>query len=121
FLYLNCSHPGYACELCDRQLYPDWYRHERTAFTTQGNGSHERTEVLWSNRPLRRQLSITEASEFRDNEPSSTPGCHENRCAETSCATVVTQPSTGRPGTTAELRAVSAHAETVQTNLADRP
>lgn len=49
---------GYPCDLYDRELYPDWYRYELHAFTTQGKGGHDRTEVLWSNRPLRDQSTL---------------------------------------------------------------
>lgn len=39
---------GYACDLYDQELYPDWERIERKAFA---DGAKERTEVLWINRP----------------------------------------------------------------------
>lgn len=100
---------GYACELYDRELYPDWYRHELPTFTTQGKGDHQRTEILWSNRPLRDQPTLVDAVEFRDNEPSTEPECHKTRCAEPSCAKVISQPRTGRPrrycGSTCRQRA----------------
>jgi DNA adenine methylase len=35
---------GYACELYDVELYPDWHRVERKAMA---DGANERTEVLW--------------------------------------------------------------------------
>jgi DNA adenine methylase len=38
---------GYACDLYDRELYPDWHRVERKTFA---DGARERTEVLWLNR-----------------------------------------------------------------------
>lgn len=37
---------GYACDLYDDELYPDWHRRERTALA---DGASERTEVLWFN------------------------------------------------------------------------
>lgn len=43
---------GYASGLY-QALYGDWHRVELGASTTQGAGEAERTEVLWSNRPLR--------------------------------------------------------------------
>ncbi|MDG4784328.1 DNA adenine methylase [Micromonospora sp. WMMD1102] len=43
---------GYACDLYDRELYPDWHRHEIAAQTTQGGSAKATAEVLWSNRPL---------------------------------------------------------------------
>lgn len=42
---------GYASPLYDRELYPGWDRHTIAAWTGQGDGGN-RTEVLWSNRPL---------------------------------------------------------------------
>lgn len=45
---------GYAHELYDTELYNDWHRHEIAAYTGQSNtGLGHRTEVLWSNVPLR--------------------------------------------------------------------
>jgi DNA adenine methylase len=35
---------GYACDLYDRELYPDWQRLERRAMA---DGALARTEVLW--------------------------------------------------------------------------
>lgn len=35
---------GYACELYDEELYPDWHRVERETFA---DGARRRTEVLW--------------------------------------------------------------------------
>lgn len=103
---------GYACDLYDRDLYPDWYRHELSTYTTQGKGEHHRTEVLWSNRPLR---TPTTPAEFRDNDTPEASGCHETRCAEPSCAKVITQPRTGRPrrycGATCRQRARRHHAD----------
>lgn len=43
---------GYPSDLYDRELYPDWYRVEFAASTGQGGIWANRTEVLWSNRPL---------------------------------------------------------------------
>jgi DNA adenine methylase len=37
---------GYACDLYDRELYPDWDRHERPALA---DGGRERTEIVWLN------------------------------------------------------------------------
>lgn len=47
---------GYPSSLYDEDLYAGWDRFEMTAGTGQcvGKGYQERTEVLWSNRPLRR-------------------------------------------------------------------
>ncbi|MGE5829686.1 MAG: DNA adenine methylase [Micromonosporaceae bacterium] len=50
---------GYPSDLYDLELYPGWDRHTLVAGTGQGNnGWGNRTEVLWSNRPLGRQLTL---------------------------------------------------------------
>lgn len=42
---------GYACDLYDLELYPDWHRATFQSGTGQGGGDWaNRTEVLWSNR-----------------------------------------------------------------------
>lgn len=51
---------GYHSPLYDA-LYGDWHRVEFGAFTGQANTNGRRTEVLWSNRPLREDL-FTEAT-----------------------------------------------------------
>jgi len=51
---------GYASDLYDRELYPGWDRHTMAAWTGQGESSN-RTEVLWSNRPLGIQPSLLDA------------------------------------------------------------
>jgi len=43
---------GYPSDLYDRDLYAGWHRHEMASFTGQGGTWANRTEVLWSNRPL---------------------------------------------------------------------
>lgn len=35
---------GYACDLYDKELYPDW---RRVTMATHGDGARDRTEVLW--------------------------------------------------------------------------
>lgn len=49
---------GYECDLYDRELYPDWYRHTLPGGTGNGGEWRDRTEVLWSNRPLGAQLAL---------------------------------------------------------------
>lgn len=46
---------GYPSDLYDRELYVGWYRHAIASATGQGGVWLNRTEVLWSNRPLRTQ------------------------------------------------------------------
>jgi DNA adenine methylase len=43
---------GYPSDLYDRELYAGWDRHTIPAGTGQGGTWANRTEVLWSNRPL---------------------------------------------------------------------
>lgn len=43
---------GYPSTLYDDELYSDWHRVTFTTGTGQGDGWSNRTEVLWSNRPL---------------------------------------------------------------------
>lgn len=43
---------GYASDLYDIELYPNWHRHEIPTQNSQGGARSERTEVLWSNRPF---------------------------------------------------------------------
>lgn len=48
---------GYASDLYDLELYPDWHRTTFASGTGQGVDSwSNRTEVLWSNRPLAQHL-----------------------------------------------------------------
>lgn len=49
---------GYASDLYDRELYAGWDRHTMSAGTGQGDGWGNRTEVLWSNRPLGHQMPL---------------------------------------------------------------
>jgi DNA adenine methylase len=43
---------GYASDLYDHELFPGWHRTELPAGTGNGGQWRDRTEVLWSNRPL---------------------------------------------------------------------
>lgn len=43
---------GYPSDLYDRELYSDWHRMEFAASTGQGGTWENRTEVVWSNRPI---------------------------------------------------------------------
>lgn len=49
---------GYPCDLYDLELYAGWDRHTFAAGTGQGVGWANRTEVIWSNRPLGAQMSF---------------------------------------------------------------
>jgi DNA adenine methylase len=51
---------GYASDLYDLELYPDWYRTTLVSGTGQNAGKwSNRTEVLWSNRPFAGQLELS--------------------------------------------------------------
>jgi DNA adenine methylase len=56
---------GYPSPLYDEQLYPDWHRVTFPASTGQGGTWENRTEVLWSNRPLdtARQRSLFDSED----------------------------------------------------------
>lgn len=54
---------GYASDLYDRELYPDWDRHTMAAGTGQAGAWSNRTEVLWSNRPLHTQAGLFDRAE----------------------------------------------------------
>lgn len=49
---------GYASDLYDRELYAGWDRHTIAAGTGQSGTWGNRTEVLWSNRPIGIQASL---------------------------------------------------------------
>lgn len=49
---------GYPSPLYDDELYPDWHRTTITTGTGQNGHWSPRTEVLWSNRPLRHQPDL---------------------------------------------------------------
>lgn len=49
---------GYPSDLYDRELYAGWDRHTIAASTGQGDAWANRTEVLWSNRPLGMQPDL---------------------------------------------------------------
>lgn len=49
---------GYASDLYDVELYPEWHRVELSAGTGNGGEWRERTEVVWSNRPLERRADL---------------------------------------------------------------
>ncbi|NTY62571.1 DNA adenine methylase [Mycolicibacterium sphagni] len=90
---------GYASTLYDVHLYADWYRVELGAATSQGGVYKGRTEVLWSNRPLRTEICpdvrlFEENADACNETPSSMPGCNETRCPV--CAGAIQQAPTGR-------------------------
>jgi DNA adenine methylase len=49
---------GYPSDLYDLELYADWHRRTFATNTGQGGTWSERTEVLWSNRPLEAQPAL---------------------------------------------------------------
>jgi DNA adenine methylase len=50
---------GYACNLYDQALYPDWHRTEIAGQASNASrGAQSRVEVLWSNRPLGQQIGL---------------------------------------------------------------
>jgi DNA adenine methylase len=54
---------GYPSSLYDGELYPDWHRETFLTGTGQGEGWSNRTEVLWSNRPLGEPHLFSEVTE----------------------------------------------------------
>jgi DNA adenine methylase len=46
---------GYPCDLYDRELFPDWERHDKD---THADGGRDRTEVLWLNPACSRALRL---------------------------------------------------------------
>lgn len=88
---------GYASDLYS-ELYKGWHSTELPASTTQGSGTADRIEVLWSNRPLRDLggPALFEAEEFRNTDPARADACNETRCAAPGCGLPVVQPTSGR-------------------------
>ena len=56
---------GYPSDLYDRELFADWDRHTIAASTGMAGTDHNRTEVLWSNRPLGLHPGLLPADAFR--------------------------------------------------------
>lgn len=92
----------HASDLYDRLLYADWYRHELPAATSQGGTWQHRTEVVWSNRPLRVGAKndatgdLFDLAEFRNASIGNEGECNETRCPAPDCGKVIQQPATGR-------------------------
>ncbi|MFI2334147.1 DNA adenine methylase [Nocardia rhamnosiphila] len=90
---------GYASDLYDRELFSHWHRYEMSSFTTQGGVHGARTEVLWSNQPLRTTDPDTlPLPGFRNSGTSTEGGRYETQCQAPGCEKVLTPRSTGRPG-----------------------
>jgi DNA adenine methylase len=88
---------GYASDLYDRELYPDWYRYEIAAWTTNAvAGDHARTEILWANRPLDTddEPTLDFGDQFRNSETDSRNETAK-RC--NGCGKPLTQTGRGRP------------------------
>ena len=52
---------GYACDLYDRELYPDWTRVKKD---TIADSARKRTEILWMNAQCSQSLSATDGEVF---------------------------------------------------------
>jgi len=90
---------GYASDLYDRELYPDWHRYELAATTGNASGGdRDRVEVLWSNRPLRAEvpLLLDLGNETPADDTPETAACNETLCEADGCGLTVRQPTTGR-------------------------
>lgn len=88
---------GYTSRLYDEELFRDWHRIELSTATSQGGAYEVRTEVLWSNRPLRWTNStvVVPGNGAARNETSTDEAvCNETRCPV--CAGSLRQASTGR-------------------------
>lgn len=90
---------GYASRLYDDDLYRDWYRVELSTATSQGGAYEDRTEVLWSNRPLRSvalpDVRVPAGEGNVCNEmPTGDSRSNETRCPV--CAGTIRQASAGR-------------------------
>jgi DNA adenine methylase len=91
---------GYESELYDVELYPDWYRVTLGSASSQGGTWKPKTEVLWSNRPLRTaaadqpQQSIARPRGSRDGCNETAGVRNETRCR--SCGRNTEQAATGR-------------------------
>lgn len=83
---------GYASDLYDNELYASWHRHTLDAGTSQGGQWATRTEVLWSNRPLRADAQLFDPCNETPAEetPQERPGP----------ATGASRRSAGRPART---------------------
>jgi DNA adenine methylase len=57
---------GYPSDLYDRELYAGWDRHTIAASTGQGGTWANRTEVLWSNRPIGPQPALFDLDAHRE-------------------------------------------------------
>jgi DNA adenine methylase len=88
---------GYASDLYDRDLYSTWHRHELAAMTGNAAGDRDRTEVLWSNRPLRTDAPLFDlGNETPSNDSPVAEVCNETPCEAEECGLLVRQPATGR-------------------------
>ena len=57
---------GYACDLYDKELYPDWRRIEKKAFA---DGARARVEIVWMNDAAANALSWANPAMLFSNEP----------------------------------------------------
>ncbi|MGW4807994.1 DNA adenine methylase [Kitasatospora sp. NPDC004272] len=89
---------GYASELYDTDLYASWHRYTLETGTSQGGQWSTRTEVLWSNRPLRSDtpLPFDLGNETPADTTPETATRNETPCEAEDCGLPVRQPATGR-------------------------
>ncbi|MFI0212370.1 DNA adenine methylase [Streptomyces diastaticus] len=88
---------GYASDLYDNDLYASWHRTTLEAGTSQGGQWASRTEVLWSNRPLRTDVPLFDlGNETLAEEGSESNECNETPCEAEECGLPVRQRTTGR-------------------------
>lgn len=91
---------GYESDLYDLELCPDWYRVTLGSASSQDGTWKPKTEVLWSNRPLRTvaaeqpHQSVIRGGRSLDGGNGTAAVCNGTRCR--SCGRNTEQAATGR-------------------------